>query len=47
VVSVKSLNRAEVADGDAIAVQAAIARTNMDRFIASPPEFECLHGMHY
>ena len=37
-VSIKSLNRASVLDGDAIAAQAAMARTNMDLFIASPPE---------
>ena len=37
-VSIKSLNRASVLDGDAIAAQAAMARTNMDLFIASPLE---------
>ena len=38
-VSVKSLNRAAVWDGVAVAAQAAIARTNMHLFIASPLEF--------
>ena len=37
-VSIKSLNRAAVLDGVAIAAQAAMARTNMDLFIASPLE---------
>jgi hypothetical protein len=37
--SIKSLNRAAVLDGLAIAAQAAMARTNMDLFIASPLEF--------
>src|SRR5262249_34062509 len=35
---IKSLNRAEVLDGVAIAAQAAMARTNKDLFIASPLE---------
>jgi hypothetical protein len=39
VVSVRSPNRAEVVDGDAIVAQAAIARTNKDRFLASPLDF--------
>ena len=38
-VSIRSLNRAAVLDGGAIAAQAAMARTNMDLFIASPLEF--------
>ena len=38
-VSIKSLNRASVLDGVAIAAQAAMARTNMDLFIAPPLEF--------
>ena len=37
-VSIKSLNRASVLDGVAIAAQAAMARANMDLFIASPLE---------
>jgi hypothetical protein len=37
--AVKSLNRAELVDGVANAAQAAIARTKMDLFIASPLAF--------